>query len=300
MRIGVAQLNPTIGDLHHNCTRILQAARECAAQGAELLVCPELALCGYPPKDLLLRSGFVSACDRALDQLAEQLPKELGVLIGHPTHRGCPAGQSANAASLLEAGEITHTLHKTLLPNYDVFDERRYFRPASDVSPIEFRGRTLGVHICEDAWYGQPDTFYHERTPCEFDPVESLINQGAEYLINLSASPFEVDKLARRHSLMARHSQSGNIPSLFVNQVGGNDDLVFDGGSFVLDRSGKLVLQLPQYESVVRTFHWDEGFAEGSEWTSPVRAAQLLEALTLGLRDYAWKTGFRKCVLGLS
>ncbi len=299
MRIALAQMNPVVGDLDGNCRLILELAREACAQKADLMIVPELAVCGYPPKDLLLRSGFVEQCDAAVTRLAALAPAGLGILAGHPTTWGQPADCVANAASLLSEGKVAATICKRLLPNYDVFDERRYFRPADAVEPISFRGMKLGVHICEDAWFGQPDTFYHMRPVCESDPVQDLIEAGSEILINLSASPFEVDKLSRRHSIFKKHSQRGNIPCLFVNQVGGNDDLVFDGGSFVLNRQVGVVSQLASFEQELRVVDFRSEM-ETENVPAVSRPEQLLQALTLGVKDYARKSGFREAVLGLS
>jgi NAD+ synthase (glutamine-hydrolysing) len=299
MRIALAQLNPIVGDLRGNAALIRAAARKAADSGAELLVCSELAICGYPPKDLLLRSGFVKSCDRAIDELAAALPKELGVLVGHPTHRGLIDKRVANAASLLHEGQVRHTLHKLLLPNYDVFDERRYFRPAQSVAPLEFGGLRLGVHICEDAWWGEPNTFYHEDPAHQPDPVAELAAQGVDLFINLSASPFEVDKPNRRTKLVSRHVRTHKKPFLFVNQIGGNDDLVFDGNSFVVDDTGEVVQRLHGFQedfAIVDTAALPAGPVEplGS------REELILNALALGLKDYMAKSGFTDCVLGLS
>lgn len=299
MRIGLAQINPIVGDLEGNGRKVLEVARRAAADGAELLVFPELVVCGYPPKDMLLRSGFVDACDEAVDALAAALPPNLGVLIGHPTHRHQPAGCQANAASLLHNGQVVDTIAKMLLPNYDVFDERRYFHPGSNARPISFGGLRLGVHICEDAWFGQPDTFYHTRPECEQDPVAALIDAGVDLLVNLSASPFEIDKLKRRHTLLSRHCQKGNTPLVFVNQVGGNDDLVFDGSSLVLDAAGEVQHQLAGFAEELRIVDVPSTAATQPLQTDS-RSQQLLDALVIGLRDYAAKCGFKECVLGLS
>ncbi|MFK7820479.1 MAG: nitrilase-related carbon-nitrogen hydrolase, partial [Planctomycetaceae bacterium] len=153
MKIALAQLNPVVGDLAGNTALVLEAAEEAASQDADLLVCSELVLCGYPPKDLLTRQSFVEACDEAVLSLAQKLPPQLGVLVGHPSTRDVPGGRIANAVSLLHRGELVATRHKVLLPNYDVFDERRYFRSGAVVEPIDFNGQKLGVHICEDAWW---------------------------------------------------------------------------------------------------------------------------------------------------
>lgn len=301
MKVALAQLNPIVGDLRGNAQLVIDAARTAQAQGAELVVCPELAISGYPPKDLLLRDGFAEACDRAVDQLARSLPTDVGVIIGHPTQRGLPVGRTANAASLLVGGAISGTAHKLLLPNYDVFDERRYFRPADRVQPLEFRGRKLGVHICEDAWWGQPDTPYHDDPLRWPDPVAELANQGAELLINLSASPFERDKPHRRSKLLQQHVAKWRRPFVFVNQVGGNDDLVFDGNSLAMNATGEVVAQLAGFQSQLQVVD----FGQQSN-LSPAKTlvtnhtANLLDALILGLRDYCRKSGFTDCVLGLS
>ena len=330
MKIALAQLNPTVGDLRGNAALVRQAAEKAAADGAELLVTSELLISGYPPKDLLLREGFAHACDRAVSVLAKELPSGLAVLIGHPTKWGVTEGRIANAASLLLDGEVLDTIHKTLLPNYDVFDEQRYFRSAERVRPIELRGMKLGVHICEDAWYGEPHTFYHDRPLQQFDPVAELVSFGAEVLINLSASPFEKDKPHRRLNILRRHVSRHRKPFIFVNQVGGNDDLVFDGNSLVLDDAGNVIEQLAPFaedlcvcdlasvghQALVSGTALAAGLPAGphreNESTTPVasaiplkerarlREADLLDALVLGLRDYLRKSGFTDCVLGLS
>ncbi|MCA9026227.1 MAG: NAD+ synthase [Planctomycetaceae bacterium] len=299
MKIALAQLNPIVGDLSGNAELILAAAHEALRAGAKLLVTPELIICGYPPKDLLLREGFVEACDAAVEELAEKLDHSLGILVGHPTRKGVPTGQIANGASLLFGGLIQTTTHKYLLPNYDVFDEQRYFREADRVSPIEFGGLRLGVHICEDAWWGDPDTFYHQD-PCQrLDPVARLVEQGVDLLINLSASPFEISKPVRRLNILRPHSLTHAKPLLFVNQVGGNDDLVFDGHSLVLNASGEIVTQLPGFASDMRLID-TENLGVPISQQDASREDLLLDALTLGLGDYMRKCGFTGCVLGLS
>jgi NAD+ synthase (glutamine-hydrolysing) len=301
MRIALAQLNPTVGDLRGNCERIRAAAQRAVETRAELVVSSELVVCGYPPKDLLLRSDFVAACDRAVDALAASLPADLGVIVGHPTHRGLKEGRIANAASLLFEGRVVATVHKTLLPNYDVFDEWRYFRPADagSVKPVEFRGLRLGIHICEDAWWGERQTFYHEDPCRQTDPVAALAQQGVDVFINLSASPFEISKPDHREDLVARHVQAHRRPFLFVNQVGGNDDLVFDGHSLVVDSQGRVVQRLAGFDSDFQVVETD---ALPTAVVGPIarRESLILDALTLGLRDYMRKSGFTDCVLGLS
>jgi NAD+ synthase (glutamine-hydrolysing) len=299
MKIALAQLNPTVGDLQGNAAAVEALVRRAADSGADLVVASELVLSGYPPKDLLLRDGFVAACDRIVDQLARRLPHHIGVLIGHPSTEGPSPRRPSNAASLLVDGKVAARVRKSLLPNYDVFDEERYFSPAAAIAPIEFRGVSLGVHICEDAWWGEPNTFYHDDPHQRSDPVLTLADQDAELLINLSASPFEINKPDRRRRIMHRHAAMHNLPLVFVNQVGGNDDLLFDGNSFVLDGRGDTLLTL-------RGFSEDFGIIDLDDPPRPVsiappgREALLLDAVTLGLRDYMHKCGFTDCVLGLS
>ena len=299
MKIALAQLNPTVGDITGNCRKILEVSERAILLGADLVVCSELVVCGYPPKDLLLREGFIAACDHAVKALAKSIPANIGVIVGHPTQWNTPPGRVANAASLIENGEVLATIHKLLLPNYDVFDERRYFRPADRLAPVSYRGWKLGLHICEDAWWGEPDTFYHSDPLAFPDPVVELVGQGANLLINVSASPFEVSKTAQRNDILRRHVIRHRIPFVFVNEVGGNDDLVFDGHSGVLDSSGNQVIALKGYDE-------DFQIVDLEHLPSPIIRqpdlvpAQLLDALVLGLKDYMRKSGFSGCVLGLS
>jgi NAD+ synthase (glutamine-hydrolysing) len=334
VKLALAQLNPTVGDLSGNARLVRDAAQRAAASGADLLVTPELLISGYPPKDLLLREGFAHACDRKVTQLAAELPPGLAVLVGHPTKWGVTEGRTANAASLLLNGEVRDTIHKTLLPNYDVFDEQRYFRAAENVRPMELHGVKLGVHVCEDAWFGEPQTFYHDHPWRQVDPVAELVSFGADVLINLSASPFEKDKPHRRRNILRRHVSRHRKPFVFVNQVGGNDDLVFDGNSLVLDDAGNVLAQLAPFAEDLRIVTLSRGERDRQpgvgiagdsarlvpgtsverETLSPAlsqkerekelaarpREADLLDALVLGLRDYLRKSGFTDCVLGLS
>jgi len=299
MKIALAQLNPTVGDLAGNCRLVLEAVERAAKLGADLVICPELVICGYPPKDLLLREGFAARCDRAVQSLATSIPAGIAVIVGHASERNAPPDRIANAASLIANGEILATVHKLLLPNYDVFDERRYFRPADSVAPIEFGGLRLGLHICEDAWWGEPETFYHTDPRALPNPVEELAKLGVDLLINVSASPFEVNKIARRDQILRRHVDRFKVPFLFVNQVGGNDDLVFDGNSIVMNAQGEPVLSMKGFAEDLQIVDIKNLPAKTTREYAPV-PAQLLDALVLGLKDYMVKSGFSGCVLGLS
>jgi len=299
MRFALGQINPTIGDLHGNAQLIEQAHRGASSNGSQLLILPELAVCGYPPKDLLLRDGFIARCEAAVERLAGLTAGQAAMLVGHPSAGG--GGILHNSASLLADGKIVATIHKTLLPNYDVFDERRYFRPQrpNQLRPMEFMGRKLGVHICEDAWWGQPETFYHTPVEQFADPVGELARQGADLLINLSASPFEVNKPARRRGLIAAHVRATGLPFIFVNQIGGQDDIVFDGHSFVMDNQGQIRHQSAGFRTDLDIVELDH-LPPAIDPQDPPREHQLLQALVLGLKDYMRRCGFTDCVLGLS
>jgi NAD+ synthase (glutamine-hydrolysing) len=299
VRIALAQLNPIVGDLQGNVDLVRKSAERASEAGADLLVVSELVISGYPPKDLLLREGFVAACDRAVETLAEMVPADLGVLVGHPSCWNQPDGRVANAASLLEGGRVQATIQKSLLPNYDVFDEERYFRPADAIAPIEFRGHQLGVHICEDAWWGQPTTPYHTEPASVDNPVEQLAAAGADLFINLSASPFELDKPGRRTRILQAHVKRHPLPFVFVNQVGGNDDLVFDGHSMVVNAAGEKVVQLADFAEDFQVVDIGQLPSPVERDSSP-RPSAILDALVLGLGDYMRKCGFTDCVLGLS
>ena len=299
MKIALAQLNPTVGDIAGNCRLIVEATERAASFGADLVVCSELVVSGYPPKDLLLREGFSSACDRAVQKLAATIPVGIGVIVGHPTHWNVPADRVANAASLIADGKVLSTVHKLLLPNYDVFDERRYFRPAERIAPVEFRGLQLGLHICEDAWWGEPDTFHHSDPMSFPDPIAELASQGIDVFVNVSASPFAVNKPSRRDSILRRLAALYNVPFVFVNEIGGNDDLVFDGHSVVLNAAGQKVQQLKGFATDLQVVDLDRLPIPLVYEHDPV-PAQLLDALVLGLKDYMQKSGFTGCVLGLS
>lgn len=308
MKTALVQLNPTVGDVKENSQLVRKAVQHAADDGAELVVLSELVLSGYPPRDLLLREGFVDACDVAIDELASSLPANVGVVLGHPTRRGLSGGQIANGASLLFDGKVAATVHKSLLPNYDVFDERRYFRPAGHVQPAEFRGFRLGIHICEDAWWGHSSTSYHDDPTSSPDPIAQLAEAGVDVFVNLSASPFEKHKHNRRQELIQQHVAKHHKPFLFVNQVGGNDDLVFDGNSFYVDETGEVCVQLGAFREEAGMIALQSGIASSSERTvcrSSIRDSssddqEMLDALILGLRDYVRKCGFTDCVLGLS
>lgn len=304
MKIALAQLNPTVGALDHNAHLIADAAQRARESGARLLVTPELSLCGYPPLDLLEQRGFAAACRSVLERLAREAARDgLALLVGFPEEREAgPGNPLYNSAALLEGGCIAGVVRKRLLPTYDVFDERRWFEPGEGAAtPLMLDGVKLGVHICEDGW--NDDQFWKpgERL-YDSDPVRELANAGAGILINISASPWSQGRERLRSDMFQHACRRYGLPGALVNQVGANDDLVFDGSSFACDTHGQDIARL-------------ELFAEDSavvEMTADVRGeriqperqsddtAMLARALELGVADYARKCEFREVLIGLS
>lgn len=312
MKLVLAQINPTIGDIKGNAALVLDAAAKCP--GADLLVCPELCLTGYPPKDLLMHEGFL---DEALSQakslaesLASRLPQGLTVVVGLPLACDTSPGIT-NSLVVLRGGAIIARYDKRLLPTYDVFDEDRYFVPGSracvvDVGPA---GRTtrVGLSICEDLWRGE-DAGFASRYLDAPDPVADLIRSGAQVIINPSASPFVLGKSARHRDILRRHATNHRVHVASVNQVGGNDDLVFDGHSCVIDPAGSLIAAARGFESELLVIELDTSSTPSSARTLPPLADPALgapeelafHALRRGVADYCRKTGFKSVLLGLS
>ncbi len=301
MKIGLAQINGTVGDFPANAKRIVNAYREALDLGAEFVITPEMALVGYPPRDLVFKSGFVDKCLQALDYLAGEIG-EVPLLVGYVDHnRGeSPGKPFRNGAALLEDGEVVTRVFKTLLPTYDIFDERRYFEPAERCEPVQWRGRKLGITICEDVWTED----YLHRPLYRRDPVEELQAAGAEILMNLSASPFHLGKSSVRRDLLAAVARNTGLPLVYCNSIGGNDQLVFDGNSMVMNGDGALRAQLDAFAEEVRVVDMAEGAdpspVEVRAPASPEPSEEIFEALVLGVRDYVGKCGFRTACIGLS
>ena len=301
MRLALAQINPLVGDLSGNAALLLAACRTAHTQGAELVVAPELALWGYPPRDLLLRPALRRRQVEALDQLAAELPSGLALLLG--VSEAAPDHQQPdlfNAAALVQASGWRVVARKRLLPSYDVFDERRYFRPGDQPGLLELEhgGRRwrLGINICEDLWVEEE---LHGQRLRGGDPVGELQALRPDLLLNLSASPFAQGKAQLRRRLAAAAAARLGCPVVYVNQVGGNDELVFDGGSFVVAATGAVRLQLAWAEPDLQV--WDTALdPAGTTIPLPDPEDLLLRTLVLGLRDYARKCGFLRALLGLS
>ncbi len=308
MKFALAQVNPTIGEFEGNRRLIVDAVAAAESRGAELVLFPELAICGYPPRDLLERPGFVEASRASLAALVTALGgAKAAALVGFPEPLVSPGRGLSNSAALIDGGRIVHVARKSLLPTYDVFDERRYFEPATEVAPFTFRGCRLGISICEDIW--NDADFWPERL-YRGDPIESLVAAGAEVIVNLSASPYTMEKRHLRPRMLAATARRWRRPLLFVNQVGGQDDLVFDGASLVLDATGAVVARAAEHAAdlIVADVVVDTaaGLAAGGAASGDLRPAEpsdersALGALVLGTRDYARRCGFSRALLGLS
>jgi NAD+ synthase (glutamine-hydrolysing) len=293
MKIGFAQINPTVGDLRGNFEKIAGAYDQLARAGADIVIAPELAVSGYPPQDLVFKSRFVPENLAVLDQLQKRLNKP-ALLVGFVDRNEGRGKPFHNAAALLQAGEPLQKTHKSLLPTYDVFDEDRYFEPAREIAPLKFRGHRIGVTICEDIWTERylPRPFY------DVDPVRALVAQEAEMILNVSASPFSLRKPAVRREMISGLAGTYQRPIFYCNAVGGNDQLVFDGNSIAVNARGQLLAQLPAFEEA--SVIVDSESVQAPEIPSADIVQELYSALRLGLRDYLAKCGFKSAVLGLS
>lgn len=298
MRIALAQINTTVGDLAGNVDRMVAVARQAAARGADIVVFPELAVTGYPPRDLLEKQTFIDRSEEQLERLARQTaPLPPAIVCGYVGRSPLTAGKRAtNSAALLQAGRILFRQHKALLPTYDVFDEARYFLPADRQSLCSVGQTPVALVICEDAWN---DKQFWERPRYCRDPVEELLQQGARVLISINASPYHLGKRELRREVFANTARRFGIPLVYVNQVGGNDSLVFDGSSFALDPAARLSAACASFQEDLVMVDTDTG-AGDHHANLPDEDEAVYEALVLGTRDYLHKCGFRRVLLGLS
>ena len=294
MKIGFAQINPTVGALAENHRKIVSAYHRLVERGAELVITPELAITGYPPQDLVFKSRFVPLNLATLEALHGEIGR-VPLLVGFIDVNTGPGQPFHNAAALLQRGQPIRKFHKSLLPTYDVFDEDRYFEPAASVAPVEIAGVKVGVTICEDVWTEKflPRRLYGAA------PVDSLVAQGAQLLVNLSASPFTIGKAARRVEMLAQLAAQHGIPIAYCNAVGGNDQLIFDGNSLALGADGSLRAKLESFTEDLAVIDTGNHFAPIT-YRFQSEPEELHDALCLGLRDYLGKCGFKSAVLGLS
>ena len=295
MKIALAQINTVVGDISGNRDSVLQVVEKSQALGADIAVFPELCLTGYPPRDLLGLHGFVESNLRALQEIAAH-SGSMGIVLGFVDRNPKKEGRDFhNSAAFLAGGKIQAVIHKTLLPTYDVFDEDRYFESSEGVRLVKFGGRTLGISICEDAWNSED---FWSKPLYSSDPILAQVEMGANLLINISASPFEMGKPRFRFQMLLDHVRKHQVPLVYVNAIGGNDDLLFDGNSLALGKNGNVIAQGRGFAEdllVVDTeSNEDRGYHEGESMEN------LFQALVMGTRDYARKCGFKSAVLGLS
>lgn len=298
MLIALCQINNTVGDLEGNARLIGDYARRAAARGAALAVFPELALTGYPPRDLVEKPSFIERSEATLARLAESLAEvPIGVITGYAGR--APAGRArraTNSAALLAGGAIRFVQTKMLLPTYDVFDESRNFEPATTQSLCEFQDVPLAITICEDAWN---DKQFWDRPRYEKDPVEDLISQGAALVVSINGSPYHMGKRALRRQMFASMARRHGVPHVYVNMTGGNDQLVFDGSSFAVLPDGTVAAEAPSFAEDLILFDTATGAGDRRP-SHEDEASAVYDALVLGTRDYMRKCGFRKALLGLS
>jgi NAD+ synthetase len=296
MRIALAQINPTVGDFAGNIDRIVRYAQRAQEQGADLVVFPELALCGYPPRDLVERPGFIRTSETELERLAGLLPP-IPALVGYVRRSHAVQGKAAaDAAALIEDGKVVLDYTKILLPFYDVFDESRYFEPGQSIGLHEFNGFKLGITVCEDVWN---DKHFWKKQLYARDPVEECVHAGANLLLNIAASPFSTEKTQLRHDMLKAIAETRHIPVVYVNQVGGNDQLVFDGSSMAFNAQGELCARARSFAEDLVIFDTTDGHRE----IHPAPASEteaVYQALKLGVHDYVVKCGFQKVIVGLS
>lgn len=305
MKITVAQINPIIGDIPGNTQKIIESANKAVAEKADLLLTPELSLCGYPPRDLLLKPDFLEAMNIALQQLAEDLPADLAVLVGtaeENKNAHIAGGKSLyNSIALLSEGKVKQIFHKRLLPTYDVFDENRYFEPGNQANYFTLNNVKIGVTVCEDLW--NDEEFFGKRS-YSINPIAELSKLNVDIVVNLSASPYTFGKQHFREAMLKHTAMRFDTPIIYVNQVGGNDDLIFDGRSFALNKRGEVTSRACGFDTDLLHLEFDKqkhDFNVGS--IAPdyeCEDEEIWQALVLGVKDYVQKCGFSKVVLGLS
>ncbi|MCA9600782.1 MAG: NAD+ synthase, partial [Myxococcales bacterium] len=287
MRIALCQINPTVGDIDGNVARIAGALRNAAEARADIAVFPELAVSGYPPQDLLAHSKFIDEARSAVERLAREAPPEMAVFVGFPEANPASVGRRVfNSVAVLRGGVVERTVRKRLLPTYDVFDEDRHFERGTESVVLDVRGERIGVTVCEDAW-NDGDAPILGRHYAE-NPVADLVRAGAKLLLNASASPFTLEKRTGRGEMFASMARRHGVQVAFVNQVGGNDDLLFDGGSAFYGRDGAVLARAASFDEQVLVVETESGGPVAAELPTDEDAA--LQALTMGVRDYA-----RKC-----
>ena len=298
MKIALAQTNSTVGDLCGNAKRILAFSKRAAEAGASVVVFPELSLTGYPPRDLLEKESFLDRTEQHLERLAADAgPLNVTIICGTVTRTGSSTGLPIyNSAAVLKGGRIAFRQHKMLLPTYDVFDEARYFEPAAKQSPLALGDAVSALTICEDIWN---DKQYWERRRYSRDPVEELASAGARIVISINASPYHMGKRAQRKEIFTATARHFRVPIVYVNQVGGNDQLLFDGTSFAMNPDGEIIASAASFEEDLVMV--DTETLTGDQHADyPDECDAVYAALAMGTRDYIHKCGFERVIVGLS
>jgi len=298
MRIALGQINPTVGDIPGNVARMVEFSRDAVSRGAHAIVFPELSITGYPPRDLVEKISFVQRSEEGVNELARRTAElPIAIIAGYVAESTSKTGKRvANRAAVMEAGEIRFRQTKTLLPNYDVFDEARYFVPGERRDLFMLQGRKIALAICEDAWN---DKQFWERRLYSFDPVEEMAQMGASLLISINGSPYSMGKRALRHDMFGAAARHYGFPIVMVNQVGGNDQLVFDGSSFAMNARGDVVASARSFSEDLVVVDVLTGTGD-QHADFPDECDAVFEALVLGTRDYLRKCGFTKVLIGLS
>lgn len=297
MKIALAQLNYHIGNFEYNTNKIIEHIEQAKVQGVDLVVFAELAICGYPPRDFLEFDEFIDLCEKAAGRIAEHC-RGIACIVGLPVKNEVLAGKDLyNAAYFLEDGVLKRVIKKALLPNYDVFDEYRYFEPAKNFECVDFKGIKIAVTICEDLWNINNNPLYLSS------PMDDLARQKPKLMINIAASPFSYTHDEERVVVLSDNAKQYNLPLLYVNQVGAQTEIIFDGGSMAFDAKGRLIDEMPYFREEMRVYEFEDNVIKGLQPIAPLAVPdieQIYEALVLGIKDYFSKSGFSKAVLGLS
>jgi NAD+ synthase (glutamine-hydrolysing) len=300
MKIALAQLNYHIGNFESNTAKIIEHIQKARTNGADLVVFAELCVCGYPSRDFLEFDEFIDLCEASAQKIAKEC-YGIACIIGLPTPNKRPAGKDLNnSAYFIEEGKVKAIANKALLPNYDIFDEYRYFEPSTEFNCIEFKGHRIALTICEDLWNTIENPLYVTR------PMDILITQKPDVMINIAASPFSYNRNDERIEILSDNAKRYQLPLLYVNNVGAQTELIFDGGSFVFDNTGKLIDEMPYFEESVAYYTLDDKGCITFEHPTTLRIEkqtdieQIHKAIILGIRDYFHKSGFKQAILGLS
>jgi NAD+ synthase (glutamine-hydrolysing) len=296
MKISIAQLNFLIGDFDGNTEKILAATKEAKADKADIICFPELSICGYPPRDFLEFDDFIKQAEKSIKKIAKAA-KGIAIVVGAPTKNPVIEGKDLyNSAVFMADGKVQHVQHKTLLPTYDIFDEYRYFEPASEWNVVEYKGKKIAITVCEDIW-----NIGNENPMYRVCPMDELIKQKPDFILNLSASPFSYKQAKERIHVVKANVKRYNIPMFYVNHAGAQTEIIFDGGSLVVSPDGKVFDELPYFEEGLRSYDLAK-VTKGKKDNEQTKDKMTLihDALVTGVRDYFGKLGFKKAILGLS